>query len=91
MRIGPNTPDLQAVSNPTPTVSSPVSKTLSQPSENGEVSLSNTVSLTTLATQALQTPEVRQDRVDSLRQSIASGQYRIDANASADGMLQETA
>jgi anti-sigma28 factor (negative regulator of flagellin synthesis) len=47
------------------------------------------VSVTSLTTQALQTPAVRQDVVNSLQQSFASGQYRLDPSAMAAAMLGE--
>ena len=57
--------------------------------EKSEVSLHDAASASALASRAMQTPEVRQDRVDSLRQSIASGQYQLDAKASAEAMLSQ--
>lgn len=51
----------------------------------------DTVSLSSLTTQTLQMPEVRQDKVDSLRQMIANGEYRVDPNQIADAMLSESA
>ena len=45
------------------------------------------VSLSALATRAMETPEVRQDKIDALRQSITSGQYQMDPNESAEAML----
>jgi flagellar biosynthesis anti-sigma factor FlgM len=40
-----------------------------------------------LVGQALATPEVRQDKVDSIRQSMANGTYKFDAGKVADAML----
>ena len=51
--------------------------------------LQDTVSLSSLATQALNSPEVRHDKVDSLRQAVSSGQYQIDPKAIADAILGE--
>ena len=48
---------------------------------------SDTVTLSTLATQALSLPEVRQGQVDSLRQSVNSGQYQLDPHQIADAIL----
>jgi negative regulator of flagellin synthesis FlgM len=39
---------------------------------------SDSASVQTLTSQALNSPEVRQDKVDALRQSVASGEYKID-------------
>jgi flagellar biosynthesis anti-sigma factor FlgM len=89
MRIGLNTPDPQEVTNQKPAAPSASPKNVPQAPENGEVSLHDSVALSALASQALQMPEVRQDKVDSLRQSIVSGQYQLDAKASAEGMLSQ--
>jgi flagellar biosynthesis anti-sigma factor FlgM len=42
----------------------------------------------TLATEAGQLPEVRQQRVDSLRQAILGGQYRPEAKQVASAIIQ---
>ena len=39
-------------------------------------------------TEAMQMPEVRQDRVASLQQQIASGTYQVAPQAVADAMLR---
>jgi flagellar biosynthesis anti-sigma factor FlgM len=41
----------------------------------------------TLTAQALNMPEVRQDRVEALRQSIASGAYPLDATGIAAAIV----
>lgn len=38
---------------------------------------------------ARNTPDVREDRVRELRERIQSGQYQVDANRIADGMMRE--
>ncbi len=43
-----------------------------------------------LVGQAMQTPEVRQDVVDALRQSVRSGEYKVDAGKIAEGILAES-
>ncbi len=40
-----------------------------------------------LAAQAAQLPEVRQERVESLRQAVGSGQYRVDAGKVAGALM----
>ncbi|MGA2921176.1 MAG: flagellar biosynthesis anti-sigma factor FlgM [Candidatus Sulfotelmatobacter sp.] len=42
-----------------------------------------------LTSQALSSADVRQDKVDALRQAIGSGQYKVVPNKIAEGMLQE--
>lgn len=54
--------------------------------ETTNVSLRDSATGGALMTQALQLPEVRQDKVDSIRHSLATGQYRLDAQASAEGV-----
>jgi flagellar biosynthesis anti-sigma factor FlgM len=41
---------------------------------------SDSTSVQSLTTQALNSPEIRQGTVDALRQAIGSGQYQLDAN-----------
>ena len=43
-----------------------------------------------LATQVLTTPTIRQDKVDALRQAIASGNYVVEPEKVADAMLQDS-
>ena len=57
--------------------------------EGTSVSLQGSVQVGALVSQALRNPEVREDRVAALRQQIASGQYKLDAEATAAGMLSE--
>jgi anti-sigma28 factor (negative regulator of flagellin synthesis) len=40
-----------------------------------------------LTSQALNTPEIRQDKVDTLSQSVNSGAYQLDATAIAGAMI----
>ncbi len=53
------------------------------------VSLRDTTAVQQLVGQAMQMPEVREEKVNSLRRSIAKGEYRPDAKASAEGLLKE--
>jgi len=52
---------------------------------------SDTASVGSLVARAMQTPAVRQDRVDALRTSIRNGSYPIDAGEIASAMLREQA
>ena len=49
----------------------------------------DTVAVSSLASKALETTPIRQDKVDSLRQAINNGQYKIEPDKIADAMLQE--
>ena len=53
--------------------------------ESGE----DSVTLSSLASKALDTPEVRQDKVDSLRTAIQNGSYTVDPDQTADAMLSD--
>ena len=46
-------------------------------------------SVQSLTSQALNSPEIRQDKVDALRQSISSGQYQLDASKIAGAMIDD--
>ena len=49
----------------------------------------DSVAVSDLTAKALQTPEVRQDKVNSLRQAVQNGSYKVDPQAVADAMLKE--
>ncbi len=51
---------------------------------------SDTASVSSLVSTALNTPEVRQDTVDSLRQAIGNGQYPVDPASVAAAMVGES-
>ena len=51
----------------------------------------DSVSISSLTTQAMQTPEIRQDKVDALRQAISSGNYKLDPAQIAGSILSEKA
>ena len=48
-------------------------------------------SVSALASQAMQSPEIRQDKVQSLQQAISSGQYKLDPDKIAGSMIDEHA
>jgi flagellar biosynthesis anti-sigma factor FlgM len=52
---------------------------------------SDSASPGSLASIALNSPEVRQDKVDSLAQSIQSGEYELDPAKIASAMIDEYA
>jgi negative regulator of flagellin synthesis FlgM len=47
-------------------------------------------SVDALASQAMSSTDVRQDRVDALRQAVSNGQYKVDPDQVAEAMLQES-
>jgi flagellar biosynthesis anti-sigma factor FlgM len=44
-------------------------------------------SIQLLTKQALQSPEVRQGKVEAIRQSVSSGEYQVDPGKIADAMI----
>jgi len=52
---------------------------------------SESMSISSLAAQALQTPEIRQDRVASLKAAISNGTYAIEPGKIAEAMLNASA
>ncbi|MFY9646869.1 MAG: flagellar biosynthesis anti-sigma factor FlgM [Terriglobales bacterium] len=89
MRIGLNAPDQQqSIAAEQTKSSSPVTSQSDSMSVGDKSGLSqDTVTLSALSTQALSQPEVRQNLVDSLKQSISSGQYNLDPRQIADSIL----
>jgi negative regulator of flagellin synthesis FlgM len=43
-----------------------------------------------LTSQALASSDVRQDKIDALRQAIGNGQYKVEPDKVAESMLQES-
>jgi flagellar biosynthesis anti-sigma factor FlgM len=85
-----NTPDPQTISTGKPSTSSTSANEAARANQKYEDAFSgDSVNLSSLAKSALNTPEIRQDKVDSLRQSISSGQYGLDPKSIADAMLAE--
>jgi negative regulator of flagellin synthesis FlgM len=46
-------------------------------------------SVSSLVSQAMASPEVRQDKVDALRQAISNGQFKVEPARVAEAMLPE--
>jgi len=90
MRIGLNQPDPQSIAAEQAKKSSTTATNQPEqapPAEKAAVS-QDRVTLSALASQALGMPEVRQGQVDSLKQSINKGQYKLDPHEIADAMLR---
>jgi negative regulator of flagellin synthesis FlgM len=51
---------------------------------------SDTTSLASLVSTALSSPELRQGRVDNLRQAISNGEYKVDPSSVAGAMVGES-
>lgn len=52
---------------------------------------SGSAAVSSLVGQAMNTPEIRQDKVQSLQQAIAAGQYPLDPQQIAGAMIDEHA
>ena len=52
---------------------------------------SDSASVNSLVSAALSSPEIRQDKVDSLRLSVSSGQYELDPAKIASSMVDQYA
>lgn len=66
--------------------------TVSDAAGEDRTTLSSTrQSLSTLVSSAMSSPEIRQDKVDSLKQAIVSGKYELDPNKIAESMIDEHA
>ncbi len=83
--------------NSPPTTQLPVDRDVKQVSTSGTTSAQSTtvdrttfhsdsLSVQSLTSQAMNSPEVRQDKVDTLRQSVNSGEYKASATETADAI-----
>jgi negative regulator of flagellin synthesis FlgM len=66
-------------------------KTGQSASEDRATLTSDSTSVGSLVSAALSSPEIRQDKVDSLRQAINSGQYDLDPAKIAASMVDDHA
>jgi flagellar biosynthesis anti-sigma factor FlgM len=64
----------------TPKNTSPKPSSTQAVSQDRTTLQSGSTSVQSLAAAALQSPQIRQDQVDSLRESVRSGQYQSDSN-----------
>lgn len=89
MRIGLNTSDPQSVSAEQAKKSATTANQLepTPPTSDHAALAQDKVTLSTLSTQVLGQPELRQGLVDSLRESINHGRYNFDPKAIADAIL----
>jgi negative regulator of flagellin synthesis FlgM len=65
-------------------------KAPSTPNVEDKASLSvDTLSLSSLQAKALAAPEIRQDKVEALRQAIQNGDYRVEPDKVARAILDQ--
>jgi negative regulator of flagellin synthesis FlgM len=62
-----------------------------QASEDRTTLTSDQASVSNLVSTAMQSPEIRQDKVAALQQSIGNGQYQLDPAKIAASMIDEHA
>jgi flagellar biosynthesis anti-sigma factor FlgM len=89
MKIDLNSPSvsLQSVDRGAKQVSTGTAATAQGATEDRTTLHSDSQSIQSLTTQALSSPEVRQGKVDTLRQSVSSGTYALDATKTADAIV----
>lgn len=64
------------------------SKAPSTPNVEDKTSLSvDTLSISSLEVRAMSVPQIRQDKVEALRQSIQNGEYRVEPEKIAQAIL----
>jgi negative regulator of flagellin synthesis FlgM len=64
-------------------------KTVQSTAEDRATLTSDSSTVGSLVSTALSSPEIRQDKVDSLRQAISSGQYNLDPTQIAASMVDD--
>jgi negative regulator of flagellin synthesis FlgM len=82
----PTAPQMQAERSPKQTSASLAASGSSETDDRTTLNSSGN-SIQRLTTQAMQSPEIRQDKVDSIRQAVDSGQYQVDPAKIADAMI----
>lgn len=87
MRIGPNISDVQGLSTERTDNSASKGRELSNAAGSSESFPEDMVSITSLTSKAMQTPSVRDEQVESLRQSVANGTYELNPTAIAAAMV----
>jgi len=89
MRIDQNNISLNAVERDDKTRKAS-SKAPSTPNVEDKASLSvDALSVSSLEAKALNAPEVRQDKVEALRQAIQNGDYKVEAEKIAQAILEQ--
>jgi flagellar biosynthesis anti-sigma factor FlgM len=91
MKVELNRPALDSVTSSPVTPAEVSGNHATHAPEEDKATLStDKASVEALATQALSSPEIRQDKVEALRQAIKGGQYKLDPAGIADAMIRES-
>ncbi len=89
MRIDSNSPaNLLPPDRSTSSVSKPAPSEVAGPTEDRTTFSSAGATIQSLTAEAMNTPPVRQDKVDALRQSVASGEYHLDPASIASAIVE---
>lgn len=91
MKIEPNGVSLNGLNSPD-LASSAASQPnkLATPAEDKATLSLNASSVSELTQKALSAPEVRQDKVEALRQSIQRGEYKLEPGKIAQALIDES-
>lgn len=92
MRIDLNAPALGNIAAPQAgkTESTGEQTAVQGPGEDKATLSTDLASIQALTAKALSVAEIRQDRVDALRQSIQNGEYKIDPAQVAEALIRES-
>ena len=91
MKIEINSPMMDPVTSGAAHTPTSVAENSNEPVTTDTTALSTgKANIESLAAQALNSPEVRQDKVDALRQMIKAGDYKVDPQAIASAMIRES-
>lgn len=77
--------------NAKPAQTGNTSSPVSEASGDHTTLTSGSAAISSLVSQAMNTPSIRQDKVSSLQQAISSGQYQLDPDQIAGAMISEHA
>jgi flagellar biosynthesis anti-sigma factor FlgM len=89
MKIDVNSPtvNLPPVDSGTKKISARGSVAVQDATQDRTTFHTDTLSVQSLTTQALNSPEVRQAKVDALSLSVKSGEYKVDSTKTAGAMI----
>lgn len=94
MKIDLNSPTPDAIVTPrgdtngAPSTTSASTNQVQNNTEDKTTLAFDRTNITSLVSQVMASPEVRQDKVEALRQAISNGQYKVEPDKVADAMLQ---
>ncbi|MGO8794585.1 MAG: flagellar biosynthesis anti-sigma factor FlgM [Candidatus Sulfotelmatobacter sp.] len=94
MKIDVNSPTPDAIVTPqgntnnAPSTTSASTNQVQSNTEDKTTLAFDRANIASLVSQAMASPDVRQDKVEALRQAISNGQYKVEPDKVADAMLQ---